>query len=310
MCSLRPGVLGLSGILGLQPAPDDGVGDFLDFRPPGLAVVSLGRDAHLVVQAHPPRVELVQLGHPHTYTEACNIGARIARARGCKYLCVSNNDIVFRTDVMGELLEEMERDPRLGIVAPSQIIIDETLDRKVLAYRVSWNLERVDFLHDIQGVRGTEARLESDFCELTCALVRMSAIDEIGFLDDEYGFYHEDADFGFRLRKAGYGCAYMPKSQIDHCLCSTFNREGLTRKATYIVRNKVYFAKKHLGYGMNHELDNTTSDGEQAALDRDIHSTTSSATDCSTGAHRNSSCPIRGRIRRLSLHDLRGSPTA
>ena len=100
----------------------------------------------------------------------------------------------------------------------------------------------------------------------------MSAIDEIGFLDDEYGFYHEDADFGFRLRKAGYGCAYMPKSQIDHFRGSTFNREGLIRKATYIVKNKMYLAKKHLGYGMHHELDNTISDGEQAALNRDMHS--------------------------------------
>ena len=63
-------------------------------------------------------VELLQLGRPHTYTQACNIGARIARQRGYPYLCVSNNDIVFRTDVLSELLVEMERDAKLGIVAP------------------------------------------------------------------------------------------------------------------------------------------------------------------------------------------------
>ena len=130
------------------------------FKPSNVIVLDQGSTDETTKVCANAGVELVQLGHPHTYTEACNIGARIARARGCKYLCVSNNDIVFRTDVIGELLAEMERDPKLGIVAPSQIIIDETLDRKVLAYRVSWNLERVDFLHDIQGFDGTEARLE------------------------------------------------------------------------------------------------------------------------------------------------------
>jgi hypothetical protein len=37
----------------------------------------------------------------------------------------------------------------------------------------------------------------------------MSATEEIGFLGDEHGFYFEGPDFGFRLRKAVYGCAYF-----------------------------------------------------------------------------------------------------
>ena len=64
---------------------------------------------------------LIQLGRPHTYTEACNIAADLARERGADYLCVANNDIIFRTPVLDEMVAEMERDPRLGIVAPSQI---------------------------------------------------------------------------------------------------------------------------------------------------------------------------------------------
>ncbi len=248
----------------------------LRFKPSNVVVLDQGSTDETAEICANFGVELIQLGRPHTYTQACNIAAEIARARNCKYLCVSNNDIVFKTDVLAELFAEMQRDPRLAIVAPSQIIIDETLNRKSLAYRVAWYLETVDFVHDLQAGDGTAERLESDFCELTCALVRMSAIDEIGFLDDEYGFYHEDADFGFRLRKAGYGCAYLPKSQIDHFSGSTFNREKSTRKANYIVKNKMYFAKKNLGYGVHHELDGRESDGvvasgEQDTLSRNIH---------------------------------------
>ncbi len=199
-------------------------------------------------------VELVQLGRPHTYTEACNIGARLARERGADYVCVANNDIVFKTDVVSRLVAEMDADPSLGIAAPSQIIIDDKLDKQPLSYRVFWKLRNVEFFHDTVATPDPAQRLDADFCELTCAVIRQSVIEEIGFLDDTYGFYHEDADFGFRLQKAGYSCAYFPQIQIEHYSSSTFSREKSERKAAYIARNKLHFATKHLGLGLRHDL--------------------------------------------------------
>lgn len=226
-------------------------------------------DTAAICAAHD--VQLVQLGRPHSYTEACNIGARIARERGVDYICVSNNDITFRTAVLDEMLTEMERDPRLGIVAPSQVIVDKNLDDRPVSYRVSWHLDNVEFAHQTT-INGLLAeRLDADFCELTCALVRMSAIAEIGFLDDEYGFYHEDADFGFRLGRAGYSCAYLPKSQIIHFLSSTINREKISAKAQYIARNKLYFAEKHLGYGINHRLNAPSLSEDWSLFTQEAH---------------------------------------
>ena len=135
-----------------------------------------------------------------------------------------------------------------------RFVVDASLDDWPVSYRVSWNLDDVAFTHQTELDDPASQRLEADFCELTCALVRMSAIDEIGFLDNEYGFYHEDADFGFRLGRAGYRCAYLPKSQIMHFVSSTINREKISAKADCSARNKLYFARKHLGYGVNHRL--------------------------------------------------------
>lgn len=217
-------------------------------------------------------VKVVQLGVPHTYTRASNIGADLARARGAKYVCIANNDITFQTDVLAEMYAELEHDPELGIVAPSQFIIDSTLDRTYQSQRVLWNLEDVAFLHDLQDAGRDVRRQEADFCELTCALIRLSAVDKVGFLDDEFGFYHEDADFGFRLRLAGYNCAYLPQSQINHYSSSTINREKLSLKAEYLIRNKQYFARKHLGYGVRHLFNPAWSRYEQGLLNRQFHS--------------------------------------
>ena len=195
-------------------------------------------------------VRLVQLGRPHTYTEASNIGAQMAREAGCAYLFISNNDIAFTTDVGAELLAAMMEDPRLGIAAPSQVIVDEKLGRRLLAYRAEWHLDTMLFTHDVRALSDDVERLEADLCELTCAAIRMTAIDEIGFLDDDYGFYYEDADFCFRLRQAGYSCAYLPRSQIEHYTSSTFSAGMSDRKRAFMAKNMDLFARKHLGYAV------------------------------------------------------------
>ncbi len=194
-------------------------------------------------------VRLVQLGHPHSYTEAANIGARMAREVGCDFIFISNNDIAFLTDVGAELLAEMLDDSHLGIVAPSQLIIDEKAGQRLLAYRAEWHLDTMLFTHDIRALSDDVRRLEADLCELTCAAIRMAAIDDIGFLDNDFGFYYEDADFCFRLRQAGYSCAYLPYSQIEHYTSSTFSAGLSGRKRAYMAKNVEIFASKHLGYG-------------------------------------------------------------
>jgi GT2 family glycosyltransferase len=216
-------------------------------------------------------VECIQLGTPHTYTMACGIGARLARERKADYVFILNNDITFVTDVARELLAEMIMDSGLAIAAPSQAIIDLKDDRKYLAYRVRWDLSRMRFEHDFQAPNADVRRLEADFCELTCAVVRMQAIDEIGFLDDEYGFYHEDADFCFRLRQAGYACAYLPQAQIEHYHSSTFSGENSQRKRNYLLDNKSRFARKFLGYGVRHKDHKSAGSDSWNIINRNLH---------------------------------------
>ena len=226
----------------------------LRFTPGNVAVLDQGGDDGTEALCAAAGVQVVQLGRAHTYTEACNIGARLARDRGCQFLCVANNDIAFRTDVVAELHGEMLRDPALGIVAPSQVVVDAALGAPLFTSRVCWDLDQVVFVHDTAAVAPTMLRLDADFCELTCALVRMAAIEEVGFLDDAYGFYHEDADFGFRLRQAGWSSAYLPQAQIEHYASSTFTGALAERKRAYIEKNRAYFARKHLGLGVRPSL--------------------------------------------------------
>ena len=210
-------------------------------------------------------VELVQLGDPRTYTQACNAGMDIARARGCDYLLVANNDVRLVTDVVRQLLQAMLEDANLAVVAPAQLVIDEVRGERTMTYRVAWDLTEVSFVHDLAAPDRRTERLEADFCELTFAMVRISAASEVGFLDDDFGFFHEGADFGFRLREAGYASAYLPQAQIEHFTNSTFSGRLAPRRLEYLRKNRILFARKHLGYGVTY-----ADHGTSGATSREI----------------------------------------
>lgn len=216
-------------------------------------------------------VEVVQLGTPHTYTQCCNIGVDLAHERGCKYVFVANNDITFVTDVARELLGAMEADPNLAIAAPSQVIVDEALGERRLSYRAFWHLGASVFEHDFQPPDGNPERLEADFCELTCAALRVSAVRQVDGFDDDYGFYHEDADLGYRLRQAGFSCAYLPKSQIEHFHSSTFSKVSNERKQAYLDNSKKLFARKFGGYGVKHQDHKSQAVNSWNIINRNLH---------------------------------------
>ena len=104
-------------------------------------------------------VQLVQLGRPHTYTEACNLAARMAADRGADFIYVANNDITFQTDVARQLLAAMMDDPNLAICAPTQFLIDDAIGVRRLVYRAAWDLENLAFFHDFAPPRGNPVRI-------------------------------------------------------------------------------------------------------------------------------------------------------
>jgi GT2 family glycosyltransferase len=61
-----------------------------------------------------------------------------------------------------------------------------------------------DETHAVDGVSGS------------CMLIRRAVIDQIGYLDERFFAYQEDADLCFRARSAGWKIYYVPSAQIIH----------------------------------------------------------------------------------------------
>jgi GT2 family glycosyltransferase len=82
------------------------------------------------------------------------------------------------------------------------------------------------------------------FAPFTAALFRKSLFEEIGFLDESFGSYLEDVDFGLRCAIHGYNGVYVPGAVAYHHGSATLGRwNGETVRN--IARNQVLLVAKH-----------------------------------------------------------------
>jgi GT2 family glycosyltransferase len=75
-------------------------------------------------------------------------------------------------------------------------------------------------------------------------MIRSAALEELGLLDETFFMYWEDADFGLRLRKAGWGLAVADDSHVWHKEFASTGRNSVLTDA-YFSSSAVRFFEKH-----------------------------------------------------------------
>lgn len=179
-----------------------------------------------MLQQEYPQIRLVENQDNAGYTRPMNQALRLGRGR---YLLQLNPDTLVLPEAIDRLVAFMDQHPEVGICGPKVLNRDLTLQKPcrrgeprpwaVLTYflglsalfpnspffsRYLMTYLDEDVTHPVDGVAGS------------CMLVRRALIDQIGYLDERYFAYQEDADFCFRARQAGWRVYYMPQAQIIH----------------------------------------------------------------------------------------------
>jgi len=150
------------------------------------------------------------------------------QARG-EFSLLLNPDTIVHPGLFDTLIEFMETHPEVGICGPKVLNTDGTLQEPcrrgestpwaVISYFLRlnrlfpnsrffggylMNYMDEDQIHEVAGVSGS------------CMLIRKEMTDQIGYLDEAYFAYQEDADYCFRARKAGWKVYYVPTARITH----------------------------------------------------------------------------------------------
>lgn len=159
------------------------------------------------------------------YAHGNNFG--ISKASG-QYILILNPDIYIRPKSIERLVEFMEKNKRAGMVGPKLLYPNGEYQYSCTRYP-DWRLpfyRRSRLGRTKAGQQWLKKYLYMDYDHESpkqvdwlfgaCFLIRKSAIDEVGLLDQRYFLYFEDLDWCRRFWQKNWPVWYYPQAQVIH----------------------------------------------------------------------------------------------
>jgi len=155
---------------------------------------------------------------------------RVARRLKSDWVLILNPDCILEPETLGCLKSALENDANAALAGPA--VRDEngriqraTLRRfpdpwkSLMTASGLWRLGK--WFPAFHGVEVDASGLNegSELCEAVsgaCMLVRRTAFEMVGFMDEGYAMHCEDLDLMFRLRQQGWHCLYVPQAGCIH----------------------------------------------------------------------------------------------
>ncbi|MBD3178150.1 MAG: glycosyltransferase [Candidatus Latescibacteria bacterium] len=221
-------------------------------------------DTVKLIQNDFPEVRLLPNDINKGYSRGINQG--ISASKG-EMILILNPDIIVREGAVDRLVDFMKKHPEAGISGSRLENTDGSLQYSCRSfYTVRALLLRRTFLGKIfPRAKSLREHLLTDFDHRTvrevdwligaCMMVRRSAIENAGMMDERFFLYFEDVDWCYRMKQHGWKVYYVPGSVMTHyyeraSAGSLINRSLLIHLVSllryYEKWNRIsYFLKRH-----------------------------------------------------------------
>jgi N-acetylglucosaminyl-diphospho-decaprenol L-rhamnosyltransferase len=175
------------------------------------------RELQELVDRYPNRSLFLRSGANIGFSAGNNLGLHSMPARA---VCLLNPDAVVEPTTLATLLEHLDQRPEVGACGPMLVTPDGLpqsfshgddpspgyLLRRAVAHR------RGRTLHAWDG----DIPRQVDWVAGTCLMIRTSAMDRVGLLDEGIFMYFEDNDYCKRLRDRGFSVDFVPTASVRH----------------------------------------------------------------------------------------------
>jgi GT2 family glycosyltransferase len=211
-----------------------------------IIVVDNGSTDDSAVVAAQAGANVIRLERNLGFAAAVNRGIEASHA---DWIAILNNDVTLAADWLATLLATVEKDVKNGnawfatgktLRASDPSRIDGAFDaisRGACACRCGSGKPDGPFWDQSRRIR---------MAPMTAALFQRPLFEEIGFLDESFESYLEDADFGLRCAIAGCWGVYVPTALAYHQGSSTWGQWN-KYSVRLIARNQVLLTAKHFG---------------------------------------------------------------
>ncbi len=186
-----------------------------------------------------PKLDILETGRNLGFAAGCNVGIRHALEDGTDYVWLLNNDTTVGPNALRALIEKAESDVRLGAVGSAIYSMSEpnTLQAWGGGYVNFWLGRSRHFIEPVPDQ-------DLDFITGASIFLRRSALLTPGLLDEGFFMYWEDADYCFRLRKAGWKLGVAADSRIWHKESASVGKASACMDA-YFNSSAARFFRKH-----------------------------------------------------------------
>jgi len=212
------------------------------------------------VAARFPRVHLIANRRNLGFAAANNLALRelsTLQSSVPKYAWLLNPDTEVRPGATRALVDCLERSPRAGVVGPRLLYADRSFQHSAFRFpgliQLAFELfplpprfydTKVNGRYPRRLYEGEEP-FPVDHPLGAAMMVRLSAVDQVGLMDEGYRMYCEEIDWCWRMRRAGWRAFCVPTSQvIHHAGRSTAQVRVPSFKNLWISRARLY-ARHH-----------------------------------------------------------------
>jgi N-acetylglucosaminyl-diphospho-decaprenol L-rhamnosyltransferase len=175
------------------------------------------------IEARYPAVSVVRSSVNLGFSAANNLAIRQATA---DLILLLNSDAYIGTGAVAALIEFLEANPKVAAVGPQLSNLDGSLQRSCFKFPGPGR-SALDFLLVTAAVPNHrklgdyrawphDSNRIVDFVTGACMLIRRSALDDVGLLDENFFFYFEEADWCLRATRAGWLIAFTPTARVLH----------------------------------------------------------------------------------------------
>ncbi len=194
-----------------------------------------------------PDVRIIQNDHNVGLARACNQGIELSSGR---HVLLLNNDTLVDGPSLQAMVDFMDETPDAGGIGGKLLNSDGSfqagyanfstlLEEFLVATRIGERLWEGYPSH-----RDSEQVKRVGWLSSACLLLRRSALDEVGLLEEGFFIYGDEADLQYRLQKANWAVYYLPTATTLHYGGRSMDR---WKRRKMVYRGKMLFYRRNYG---------------------------------------------------------------
>ena len=180
--------------------------------------------------------------------EGNNIGIKAAIKDRCEYILLSNNDICFSENIIGQMVSKL-LESSSELLVPKIYFYDEPHFVWYAGGEFNSFCRPIHYGYMKEDNQVSQLEQEVSYAPTCFMLIKSSVFEEVGLMDEHYFVYYDDTDFAWRamvLHKKKL--LYYPSIYIYHKEGASTGGNKSDFSLYYQSRNQVYFALKNLSF--------------------------------------------------------------